>query len=247
MASKFGQATTVAPVSKFGAVQGAAETQEPQAVAQAADDVGAAQSFLIGLGKGFTDIGRGVGLPVDELLGLPSQETQQQAFSELEQQRPISAGAGEITGQALPFVPLALGAELAVPALAAQGGVGVGATQAARIATQGVIGAGEGGIIAEGTGRDPLAGAGIGGTLAASIEAISPLAGRAVSAVFRKLTGKQPKGALVTPEGQPTPELQRALDANDLSFDELTDEAAATLQKLEVFRLPCLHLSGSVK
>ena len=196
-----------------------------------AEDTGAAQSFLIGLGKGFTDIGRGVGIPVDELLGLPSQEVQQEAFGALEEQRPISAAAGEITGQALPFVPLALGAELAVPALAGQAALGTGAARATLIGTQGVIGAGEGGIIAEGTGRDPLAAAGIGGTLAASIEAVSPLAGRAISAVFRKLTGKPPKGTLVTPEGQPTPELQKALDAEDLSFDEFTNEAAENLQK----------------
>ena len=208
-------------VDEFFASQPAAPAPQPSP----ADDIGSAEALLIGLGKGFTDIGRGVGLIEDETA------LEKQAFAELEEQRPFSAGAGEILGQALPAVPLALGAELAVPALAAKGALGAAATQAARIGAQGAVGATEGAIIAEGTGQDPLAGAGIGGTLAASIEAISPLAGRAVAAIFRKVTGTPPKGALVTPEGQATPELQTVLDEKGLSLDGFTTEAAETLKK----------------
>jgi hypothetical protein len=189
-----------------------------------AEGVGSAEALLIGLGKGFTDIGRGVGL-LD-----PETPLEKQAFEQLEERRPVSTFVGEIAGQALPFVPIALGAELAVPALAAKSALGVGATQVARIGAQGLIGGTEGAIIAEGTDKDPLAAAGIGGTLAASIEAVSPIAGRAVAAIFRKVTGKAPTGALVTPEGQPTPELQAVLDEKQISFDDFTNEAVSELQ-----------------
>lgn len=191
----------------------------------AANDVGAAEALLIGLGKGFTDVGRGIGL-IDD-----ATEQDQALFAELEAKQPIATTVGEITGQALPAVPLALGAELAVPALAAAGGFGTAATQAVRIGAQGAAGAVEGGVIAEGTGKDALAGAGIGGTLAAGIEAVSPIAGRAVVGLFRKIKGEPPKGALITPEGKATPELQAELDNTGFTFDEFTDEAASTLQK----------------
>jgi hypothetical protein len=191
----------------------------------AANDVGAAEALLIGLGKGFTDVGRGIGL-IDD-----ATEQDQALFAELEAKQPIATTVGEITGQALPAVPLALGAELAVPALAAAGGFGTAATQAARIGAQGAVGAVEGGVIAEGTGKDALAGAGIGGTLAAGIEAVSPIAGRAVVGLFRKIKGSPPKGALITPDGKATPELQTELDNTGFTLDEFTDEAASTLQK----------------
>ena len=207
------------------ASQPPAPIAQPFTTTDPSEDIGAAESLLIGLGKGFTDIGRGVGL-ID-----PETPLEKRAFEQLEERQPVSTFVGEIAGQALPFVPLALGAELAVPALAAKSALGIGATQVARVAAQGLVGGAEGAIIAEGTGQDPLAGAGIGGTLAASIEAVSPLAGRAVAAIFRKVTGNPPKGALVTPDGRPTPELQSVLDEKQISFDEFTNEAVEELQK----------------
>lgn len=200
-------------------------SQKPQEGQIPVDDIGAAQSLLIGMGKGFSDVGRGIGL-VD-----PETEDEKRAFEALQSERPITSNTGEILGQALPFIPAALTAEATVPALAAKSGLGASATQAARIAAQGAVGATEGGIISRGKGNDVLEGAGIGGLVAAGIEAVSPRVGRAIGAVFRRLTGKQPKGALVTVDGKPTEELQKVLDSFGITFDDFTNEGAELLKK----------------
>jgi len=180
--------------------------------------VGGAQAALIGLGKGFSDVARGVGL-MDN-----ADETVKAGYSQLENKHPIAAGGGEIVGQALPFVPLALGAAAAAPAAGTSMGLGASGTQALNIAGQGLVGALEGGTIAKGQDKSVLAGAGIGGLVSAGVEAVSPVVGRAVTSVFRKLTGKAPVGKLITPDGKASKELADALQSHGLSVDDLAEE-----------------------
>lgn len=177
--------------------------------------------FLVGAGRGMTSIGRGLGLVDDE------DPTTREAFARLTEES-IPAQAGEIVGEAAPFLVAApvsgaglatqVGGRAIIPAAQTFGGKIAGAT---------ALGALEGGIIARGRGGDETqtaVGAGAGGAIAGSIEAISPVLGRLGRAVFDRL-GRKPKGPLLTPEGAPTPELQQALAETGTSFDDLAAEA----------------------
>ena len=111
------------------------------------ESISPAEAALIGMGRGFSDIARGVGLME------PADQTEKEAFSQLEQQQPL-ATAGQIAGQAAPLVPAGIGL----------GGI---AATAPRVAATAALGAAEGGVIARGEGLDlgtQLLSAGIGGT-----------------------------------------------------------------------------------
>lgn len=172
------------------------------------------EAFAIGLGKGVTDIGRGLGL-VDQ-----ATSDEVAAFERLSQVERVATPPGEVLGQAAPFLPLGVGAA-AIPGTAAR----VGATAG--------LGAAEGGIIARGTGQDvgtQILSAGIGGTVAGALELGLPYIGRASGRLVRRITGRGPQGALVTPQGAPTPELQRVLDAEGISFDDLVSESVREMR-----------------
>lgn len=102
------------------------------------EDISGPEAFLIGLGRGFSTVGKGVGLLDD------STESENQAFRNLEE---ISgaASAGEVLGEAAPFVPLALASGGVVPATA-----GTLAKAAPAVA----VGALEGGILTSGQGEE---------------------------------------------------------------------------------------------
>lgn len=144
------------------------------------------EAFGVSMGKGLTDIGRGLGLAE------PASEAEITGMEQLSQERPFASGAGEIIGQALPFVPAAIGASMAAPAV----GLGATGTQALNIAGQGLVGAAEGGTIARGTGQDVMGSALTGGAVAAGVEAVSPVLGRAITTTYRRMTGGDPKDAI---------------------------------------------------
>jgi hypothetical protein len=125
------------------------------------------ESFLVGTGRGFTDIGRGIGL-VDE-----AGATEEAAFQALADQSQ-AAGAGQILGQAAPFIPLGLGA-------------GALASTPARIAASSAVGGLEGGTIAAGTGGDVVEGALIGAAIGGGAEAALPLLNRGGRSIAKKL------------------------------------------------------------
>jgi hypothetical protein len=171
------------------------------------------QKFLIATGKGFTDVGRGV----KNMLGGNAQPSQleTESFEALRQSAPFTVGAGEIVGQAAPFAPAAL----AVGGLTASYGLPT------MVAGQAAVGGLEGATIAKGTGGDPISSAGAGAVIAGGIEAISPVLGRIGRQVYQRVTGQAPKGVLVDPSGNPTPEMQQALKQAGMSWQELTDQA----------------------
>lgn len=172
-------------------------------------EYGPVDSALVAAGRGMTTIGRAFGLAE------PEHPVTTKAFGHLEEKHPVATTVGEIGGEAAPF--LLPGAFVsAIPRIGA------------RIAASGLLGAVEGGAIIEGKGgsfEEVATGAGVGGAVAGTAEVVLPVLGRLVSKVFRRITGKQPDGPLLTSSGQPTPEFQHVLEQAGTSFDELTDEA----------------------
>lgn len=189
-------------------------------------DLNTFEQFAVGTGRGLTTIGRGVGLVE------PEDPATRQAFGQLADES-IAAQAGEILGEAAPFLAAA---PLAGAGLATSAGR-VLIPQAQRIGTKilgsSVLGALEGATIVGGKGgtaEEAITGAGVGGVLAGTIEASFPVLSRLGRKVFERL-GRSPRGPLLDATGQPTPELQQALDETGTSFAELTETAFAQVDK----------------
>lgn len=176
-----------------------------------AGEVGPVESFLIGTGRGLTSLARGVGLAE------PEDESATRAIGALKEQRPYTMGAGEIIGQAAPFVPLGAAAG-AIPSLAG------------RVAAGGALGAAEGGIIASAEGKDVASGAGLGLSIGAGAEILFPVIGRLGRAVYQRVKGVPPKGALLTADGMPSSELQSALSEAGLTMDDLVGDAKRVIE-----------------
>lgn len=175
---------------------------------QRVSNVGPLESLGLSFGKGFTTIKRA--------LGLQDMETEEErlTFEELQNQRPITSTVGEVLGETAPLLPAAV----------ATGGI---STLGGRVATSGLLGATEAGLITRGKGGDEgeqLKAAGFGGALASGLEVAIPVLGRVVGKTYRNLTGRQPKGPLLTNDGRPTKEFVDALDKAGLSFDDVAGE-----------------------
>jgi GNAT superfamily N-acetyltransferase len=177
-----------------------------------AAETGPVEAGFVAMGSGLTKLGRAIGL-VD-----PADETEKAAMAALSEEYPIATGVGEAVGQALPFAPA---------------GVGLSAIRAVlpRVLAATGLGVTEGGLIAKSQGGDVVSGAGIGGTIAGTAEALFPIIGRVGGRLIRKVTGKTPKGAVLDATGAPTPELKAALDDSGFSFEELTAEAVEQLKQ----------------
>ena len=188
------------------------DTVRKESMAELAKEIGPLQAFLIGTGKGFYNVGRGLGL-VD-----PAGQTETEAMAALKEERPYTAGAGEIVGEASPFL---------IP--------GMGASNIAslplRALASGVLGGVEGGVISKGVGSDVTAGAGMGAGIAVGAEILFPVLGKLGRKIFQRVTGRMPAGAVLDAAGKPTPELKEALDAAGMSFDDLTDDAVELITK----------------
>lgn len=166
------------------------------------------EQFAVGAGRGLTTIARGAGLVEQE------DPATQQAFGQLADESNLAVG-GEILGEALPL--------LAVPTPGAK------ASFAKKVLAAGGIGAAEGGLIArgkQGDAADTLEGASIGSIIGSGVEALSPAISSLGRAILRGL-GRRVDGPLLTPDGQPTPELQQGLQDSGTTFEELTQDAFA--------------------
>ena len=164
----------------------------------------ALQAGLIGAGRGMTKVARGLGLME------PESETARLGFEALKEESPVSTFIGEVAGESAPFL---------VPGL----GIGAVASVPARVAASVALGGAEGGILSRGEGRseaENIISTGIGGAIAGTLELALPRISRLGGALVRRITGKAEKGSLVTPDGQPTPELQDALDKSGLTYDQ---------------------------
>lgn len=182
-----------------------------------AAEEGPLEAAAIGAGRGLTTLARGLGIAD------PESDIERQAFEELERQRPVSTTIGEVAGEAAPFL---LPGGLAAKA----------ATVPGRVAASGLVGATEAGLIVKGRGAGDAAtaqAAGIGGIIAGGLEVALPIIGRLGSRLFRKLTGRNPTAPILDASGNPSPELQEALDKSGLSFEDLNVEANRLLQSGE--------------
>ena len=183
----------------------------PEARALAAD-VGPIQAGAIATGRGLYNIGRGLGIAD------PADPAEEQAMQALQSRHPTAYGAGEIVGESLPFLPAAV----------ATGGI---ASTPLRVAANVALGATEGGTVAKGQGADPLFGAILGGSLGGLGEVVLPAVINRGGALFRKVTGKAPQGALVDSAGRATPEFQSVLDQEGLTLDDLAGGEIKRLQE----------------
>jgi hypothetical protein len=191
--------------------------QRREALQQQAAQVGPLEAAAIGAGRGLTTLGRGLGIVE------PESEIERQAFEELERQRPVSTTIGEVAGEAAPFL---LPGGLAAKAVTVPG----------RVAASGLVGATEAGLIVKGRGAGDATtaqAAGIGGAIAGGAEVAFPIIGRLGSRLFRKLSGRNPTAPILDAAGNPSPELQEALDKAGLSFEDLNVEANRLLQSGE--------------
>ena len=227
-AGDFEAATKIAQIIQQNRAQPAADPR--QAAAQAAiaqfpvdyregamrelaSEQGPLDSLLIGMGRGFYNIGRGVGLAD------PADEVEQQAYAALQEQRPVATTIGEIVGESAPFI---------IPGA----GAGKIAALAPRAAAMAGIGSAQGTISARGRGEDlnsQMVSGAIGGAVAGGLELALPYIGRAAGSVVRRVTGREPAGQLVDAAGRPTAELQDALAKAGISYDKLAESAMREL------------------
>lgn len=188
---------------------GAPQDLRKQAYADLAQETGFGESILVGMGRGFMAIPRALGLTQED----PSTR---QAMEALEAEQPIAFGAGELIGEAGPF--MAAGAPIgAIPSV---GG---------RVLAGTALGAAEGATIA---GAEPDASleeiskaAGIGGAIGLGAEVLFPVIGRLGRSVYHRVRGKPPVGAMLDEAGKPTMELREALTEAGMSIDDLTADA----------------------
>lgn len=196
--------------SEFDRFLESTKSMSPQSrFEQQASEVGPFEGLAISAGKGLYDIGRGAGLAD------PASPLETEAYEELRSQRPVSSFVAETVGQSAPFVLPAVGA-------------GAIASTPARVGASSLIGATEGGIIssAEGGGaEDILKGTGLGGTIAGAAEIFFPVLGRVSRKAFNDLTGRTPQGALVDANGNPSAEMQSALDSAGLTWEDMKSTA----------------------
>lgn len=141
-------------------------------------------------GRGVKDIIKGV----KSMFGVEDQVApgEQQIIDELEKEYPTSSMIGRVTGQALPFAalgPAAAGARSAGYQLAGRSAPAL--TRGQQIAGQAGLGASEGALITAGvqedeTAGDILSGAGAGGAIAGTVEAVLPGIGRLLSGLGKR-------------------------------------------------------------
>jgi hypothetical protein len=184
------------------------------ALAGVAEDVGPGEAALIGMGRGFATIGRGLGIME------PEDEGARMAMEALKKKRPYTTGAGEIVGEAAPFVVPGLAAAR-IPMMAGRVAAGVG------------LGGAEGGLIAAGTDQDVVPATGIGAAIGGAAEVVFPVLGRISRGIYQRVMGSAPKGALIDAAGKPTPEFQSALDETGINYADLVADAQAYIARQE--------------
>lgn len=182
---------------------------------QQAEEMSGLQKFGTSIGRGFYNIGRGVGL-VDK-----ATEEENLAYEQLRETAPKTTMIGEVVGETAPFAPL---------------GVGLGAVKSlgARAAGAFGLGAAETGISARGREEsigEQVAKAGAGGAIASGLELGLPYIGRIGGAFIRRVKGRAPTGAVVDEAGRPSAELIDALQEQGLTYEDLISEARQQLSQ----------------
>jgi len=178
--------------------------------------------FATGFDRGVTRLGQG-------LMGKEEPDSVRAASRDLTQNY-ASGMAGDILGKTAPLLPLAA---VGTPGVVAGRALPAATTTLGRIGAAAAAGAVEGGLIAQSEGQNVGRGASAGGAIAATAEAVIPVLGRLAGQFYRRATGRTPRGGLITPSGNPTEELSRALDQAGVRFDDLKDEALDFIARQE--------------
>lgn len=171
--------------------------------------------------EGGQTLGRGLGLPGR---GFDEPDAYQQYRSGVIQREfPISSTVGNIAGEMAPLAPAATS-------------VGALPFTSARVLGSGAVGAIEGYGATRGRGKNVQESALVGATsmgVASALELLLPHFGRAAGAIYRRVRGTAPKGALLTAGGAPTPDFQQALSEAGLSIDDFHEQALSFLRAAE--------------
>lgn len=172
---------------------------------------------LIGAGRGFATIGRGIeSLTGFDLPGIePTSPAEERAFKALEEEHPFSTFAGEVVGEAAPF---AFGGLVSIPAKIIP-----------RLAAAFGLGAAEGATIAAGKSQAAGIGALTGGGFAAAAELVMPTLAKPIAKIYKRITGKDIDP--FTPSGDVKADVKRVLDEAGVSVEQLQDEAISTVKE----------------
>ena len=183
-----------------------------------ANNVGAAESFAIGAGRGMTNFARGAANLFGDLIGAESNlfdsedDLVKKAMSQLKERNPISTGVGEIAGEVAPALLLPFGAAAGAT------------TKAAQYGGTALLGATEGAIIARGQDGNVAQGAALGAGGASLGLYLSPIIERGMRKLANRL-GFSTKQAIDPNTGQPTPEFAQELANNNITADDILDIA----------------------
>lgn len=170
--------------------------------------------FMFGVINGLMDVGKGVGLFND--MTPEEQAAIKSVQRKLAAKPSTSQDVGEFVGQAAPF--------LGGGGLIAQAPAG-----AARLAAAAGLGAAEGGIVAKGTGNDVTTGAAVGAVAGPLAEIASPLIGRAVSSVAKKVRGAAPEAVSQAAQLEAMAKsATKATDTNPITGNKAAVEKLAT-------------------
>lgn len=165
------------------------------------DEMGLGETFLTGMGKGFVDVARGV--------GVSEKVTPEERYAtETLMRERGSAGLGEIVGQAAPFV---------IPGI----GISKIASTPLRYALSAGFGGVEGGVVAAGEDKDVVTGAISGAVGAIGGESLGDVLPIVAKKTFKKITGRDARSTLIDESGNPSDEFQAALDSAGLDFKDI--------------------------
>lgn len=181
---------------------------------QAAFGSASQERFIGGTRAGLRNVGRGVGL-VDR------QTEEEIAAQRAQTEQSLGFAAGELFGEVGTF---------ALPA----GGLSKIGSLIPRALTTGALAGLEGLIIARGRGQtiEDIQKAGLfGGGLGVSLEILSPIIGRIVNSIFRRVTGRAPEGPLVDANQNPTEELQKVFDDAGISPEDVQGQVMREIQQ----------------
>lgn len=178
-------------------------------------------AFWSNVGRGAYDVWRGMGE------GEPETRDKRQVMDAIEEEYPVTSTVGRVSGQAAPFL---------IPGTAAAR-LTAGASLPARVAMGSTLGATEANIISEGLGAsddEKIAATGIGGVIGGATEVVFPLLGRLGNATVGKWLGRKPKAPVINKLGEPSKDLQDALNKAGISYDEFLLDAEKQLADLPV-------------
>ncbi len=185
-----------------------------QALTELAQETGPGEAALVGMGRGFATILRGLGLMEKE------DPATTQSINMLKEEHPIATGAGEIAGEAAPFI---------IPGM----GVSGLATIPARVMGAAALGSAEAGLIAKGSGEnvsETFKTAGIGGAFAGTLELALPIIGRIGGKLIRRVLKKDPTVQILDAGGNPSLELREALEKSGLTMEDISSEARRLME-----------------